>query len=336
MNEKVAKSVKKNKASALKKLRPKAELPNAAVQRRLGPIRVATLERLLSEELECVFNESFRRPTEVRALFEDLNQASITTRNIRLDDSIAGMISPAAVDPDEVLTASEERTLFLRYNYCRYRVMQIMRKFRGIRLTAAAAREALRWNDLGLQTRSEIVQSNTSLVMAMARRSKHTGAELNDLISEGNLALLRCVDKFDCGRGFKFSTYACRAILASFSRASAKSTRYRVLFPTSYDPAFERSDELERKRESDEDECVSGLKSILTENLADLSGVEQSVISARFALDKKPTGDRKIRGKTLEQVGAQLGVSKERVRQIQNRALAKLRDVLEGEVLAAS
>jgi RNA polymerase sigma factor (sigma-70 family) len=237
--------------------------------------------------------------------------------------------------PTEVLSAEAERELFLRFNYGRYRVMRLLRRYHGRRLAITAMRELLRWEGFTQQMRADIIRANTSLVLAMARRSRNSGVELTELVSEGNLALLRCVDKFDAARGFKFSTYACRAILASFSRASAKAARFRSHFPAAYDPAVERSDYLDRKRERIELDCVDELRQILFENTADLSSVERRVLDARFSLDRE-TGHVTTRRRTLDQVGELLGVSKERVRQIQNQAMHKLRAVLEQRLLAAS
>ncbi len=241
---------------------------------------------------------------------------------------------PPAV-PSGVLSALDERRLFLQFNYCRYRVLRILAKHRGRRLTAKAARELLYWDDRAMEIRTEIVRANTSLVLAMARRSRNSGVELGELVSEGNLALLRCVDKFDAARGYKFSTYACRAILASFARICAKAARHRAQFPSPFDPALERSNYLESKREEIETDCVAELKHILFENAADLTPVERRVLAARFSLDQSTTRASRRR-KTLDQVGALLGVSKERVRQIQNQAMDKIRSVLEQRLLAAS
>ena len=234
-----------------------------------------------------------------------------------------------------MLTAEQERHLFFRFNCCRYRAMRILRKHAGLRLTVAGARELLRWEREGQDIRAQIVRANTSLVLAMARRSRNSVVESTELVSEGNLALLRCVDKFDVARGFKFSTYACRAILASFSRTAAKAGRQRTQFPTPFEPAMERSDYIETRREIIEHECVEELKHILFENSAALTHVERRVLNARFSLDQR-TVKPGARRRTLDQVGDLLGVSKERVRQIQNQAMIKLRAVLEERLLAAS
>jgi RNA polymerase sigma factor (sigma-70 family) len=155
-----------------------------------------------------------------------------------------------------------------------------------------------------------------------------------ELISEGNMALLRSVDKFDCGRGFKFSTYACRAILKSFSRVALRTGRYRSRFPTEFDPTLEKSDHLDQLRARQELDCLEDLREMLSDNVADLNEVETRVIQARFALNQV-TESADGGPKTLEQVGLLIGVTKERVRQIQNRALEKLRAKLQDDYLAA-
>ncbi len=311
--------------TVVRRLNPTCKLPTQAVLRRLTALEGDELERLLTTPQECVYHPSFR--------------SAIVPGSASDEDHPVVEESTAALKftggPTEVLTADEEQVLFLRFNYCRNRILRILREYRGKRLTAAAARDLLHWSRLVDQTRDYIVHANTSLVLAMARRSRNSGVELSELVSEGNLALLRCVDKFDAARGFKFSTYACRAILASFSRAGAKATRYRVQFPTTYDPALERSDFLDLRRERVEHECVDELKRILLDNAAELSTVERRVLDARFSL-REPETSRKLKRKTLDQVGSQLGVSKERVRQIQNQAMSKLRDMLEERLLIAS
>jgi RNA polymerase primary sigma factor len=112
-----------------------------------------------------------------------------------------------------------------------------------------------------------------------------------------------------------------------------RASRYRGRFPTEFDPAVEKSDYLDRRREEVEYDCVDELKDILLRNLAELSDVERTVISERFALASSP--DNHPAPKTLEQVGVIIGVTKERVRQIQNKALQKIRTALEDKYLAA-
>ncbi len=97
---------------------------------------------------------------------------------------------------------------------------------------------------------------------------------------------------------------------------------------------MERSDYIEKRREGVEEDCVDELKDIMVRNVANLSEVEHTVIRERFALGP-PVDAEMPSPKTLEQVGHIIGVTKERVRQIQNNALKKIRGALEDHYLAA-
>jgi len=231
------------------------------------------------------------------------------------------------------LTAAEERTLFLQFNYCRYMVAQLRKQIVDDEVDATLARQMLEWHRKAEAYRDQIAQTNLALVLAMAKRTRMSEVDFSDLVSEGNMALLRAVDKFDAARGFKFSTYGCRAILKAFSRTGVKLSKYRQLFPTDFDPKLERSDFMEKKRETHEDDCVDEIRTIIQENRADLTDIEQEVIQHRFAIGQKRDDGTDAGPLTLEQVGKIIGVTKERVRQIQNKALEKIRLTLENGFL---
>jgi twitching motility protein PilT len=182
----------------------------------------------------------------------------------------------------------------------------------------------LRWHRKAERIREQIAETNLALVLAMAKRTRMSEVDFADLVSEGNMALLRAVDKFDAGRGFKFSTYACRAILKAFSRQGMKLSKYRQRFPTDFDPKLEKSNFLETKRADFEKDAADEVRGS-SPNRADLTDVERTVIEHRFGLE---SGEEKPeKPMTLEQVEGQIiGVTKERVRQIQNKAMEKIRD----------
>ena len=226
------------------------------------------------------------------------------------------------------LSSKDEAKLFLRYNYSRYRLGRLA-EAQQRRFAKARAVQMRIWYDRTQQTRSDLVRANMALVLAMAKRTRIPNVEFSELVSEGNMALLRSVEKFDVSRGFKFSTYACRAILKSFNRLATKTGRYRQHFPTEYDPEMERSDYDVKKHEMQREESVEALRDILATNRANLSDVERTIVSERFALASRG------KGKTLAEVGKMVGLTNERVRQIQNLALSKIREVLDGEFLAA-
>jgi RNA polymerase sigma factor (sigma-70 family) len=230
--------------------------------------------------------------------------------------------------PPQLMNASEERLMFLRFNYCKKRLVALQRQIRAEGLTSSLAREFLDWHRKFEHYREYLVRTNLALVLAMAKRTRLGDVDFAEVVSEGNMALLRAVDKFSADRGFKFSTYACRAILKAFSRIAMKASKHRTRFPVEFEPDMEQSDWADRRRDQIEDDCIDELKAIVERNLADLSSVEETVIRRRFNWQQAEESPM-----TLEQVGKVIGVTKERVRQIQNKALAKIRSVMEDGVL---
>ncbi len=312
---------------------PTAKLPRGAVLDSLDAEDQFLLDRFLNEASFFVDHPEFASRGVERKLYgvDTKLVGRGTTHFVEGPDDIADAV--AAGERVPTLSYDQEKHVFMRFNYARRAVDQILSDFAGKTLTPAATRRLIAWGHRVINARVVVVRINMPLVLAMAKRTRLTSIDFNDMISEGNMALLRSVEKFDCSKGFKFSTYSCRAILKSFSRVAMRASRYRCRFPTDFDPAMERSDFLETKRSGVEEDCVDELKEILVRNTASLSEVENTVILERFAIGKIP--DSESGPKTLEQVGRIIGVTKERVRQIQNKALKKIRVALEEEYLAA-
>jgi len=308
--------------------------PGEALFNNLAPEDQVLLRRLLTEPIDYVDHAEFSTPDAEQRLFGADARLTRTnaTRFVDGNDPISGAVEAGERVP--TLSTEQEQHLFKRYNYARRQVLTLLQSSKDKKLGVVTMRRLLAWGHRMLATRSVIVRLNMPLVLAMAKRTRLSNIDFNELVSEGNMALLRSVEKFDCSRGFKFSTYSCRAILKSFSRVAMRVSRYRGKFPAEYDPGMERSDFVDRQREGVITDCVNELKEILLGNLAGLSDVERTVISERFALGI--TSPRHgAEPKTLEQVGLVIGVTKERVRQIQNNALKKMRLTLEDRFLAA-
>lgn len=290
------------------------------------------VQKILREPMDYIDSDEFYRPDAEQAIYEeapDVEKPDVSWYRPLMDDLTPHKSDSGKNSGTVLLTAAEERVLFLQYNYARHRVRQLQIEIGPSRPTESQAAELLRWYRLATQYREQIAETNLALVLAMAKRTRMSEVDFADLVSEGNMALLRSVDKFDCGRGFKFSTYACRAILKAFSRQGMKLSKYRQRFPTDFDPALEKSNHLENVRRTHEEELAEQVKHIVLCNDADLSDVERTVIHYRFGLES----DEITNPLTLEQVGQIIGVTKERVRQIQNKALTKIRLVLEETAL---
>lgn len=293
----------------------------------LEPEERGLVQEAMSVPLDYVPNPIFKRQATQRELFEDgmaITPASTSWYHPMIDDELAGSSAPSS----SLLNTEQEKHVFLRYNYARMRAGLATRYFRT-HPGKQVMREVLFWYGKVKETREIITQANLALVLAMAKRTRMSEVDFGELVSEGNMALLRAVEKFDTARGFKFSTYACRAILKAFSRIAVKTSRYHNTFPTEFDPTMERSNYQETRRIDIEQDAVEELQRIIGQNSAKLSDVERRVIEARFAINRGEEAD----AMTLEEVGRVIGVTKERVRQIQNKALEKLRTTIEEEVL---
>jgi RNA polymerase sigma factor (sigma-70 family) len=316
----------------LEQARRNSRVSLANSRSQLSPADQAQVRQILENKWGFVDNEAFYEAGAEQTLLyepEPLAKPDTSWYHPVMDNisEVRGVKNVTA----KPLTAEQERTLFLQFNYTRYRVDQLREKLgtEVENIDADTAREMLKWYRRSEELRDQIAQTNLALVLAMAKRTRMSEVDFADLVSEGNMALLRAVDKFDAARGFKFSTYACRAILKAFSRAGVKLSKYRGLFPTDFDPKLERSDFLDRRRAGHRDDCVEEIADIVKDNRADLTDIEQEVIQHRFALSRKREQEPEAQPLTLEQVGKIIGVTKERVRQIQNKALDKIRHSLE-------
>ena len=176
------------------------------------------------------------------------------------------------------------------------------------------------------KVRDLLINANMRLVVNIAKKHTAPGDSLFEVISDGNVSLMKAVEKFDYGRGFKFSTYASWAIMKNFARTIPDEHRHRERFRAVdvellQTAADRRSDEnQQRLAESDRLHQVGRF-------LDRLDSREQTIIIRRYGLD------RGTEPQTLKEVGSALGVTKERVRQIEAKALEKLREAAIAEAV---
>lgn len=209
---------------------------------------------------------------------------------------------------------------FKQMHYCARQIRDLLKQHQG---RALRLKSFQRFAATHQQIRDAIAADNLGLVYELYKKSRIVNADGDELLSEGMMALTRSIDTFNPWRGFRFSTYACNSILRAFYRCGLKETRRRQLEPVNFETQLEKSDWLDTQREEDTVLYAERLTKILSNGTAELTPIERAVIEQRFPLNE--TSERK----TLAEIGRDMDLSKERVRQIQNSALLKLRDAIE-------
>lgn len=221
----------------------------------------------------------------------------------------------------------EETLLFKQLHYSAYKMSRLYKLAAKVGVTPRIKREYSLWTQRYTQIRTRLTEGNLGLVYDLMGRSRFDNLEREEMSSEGMMALLRAVDTFDPWRGFRFSTYACNAILRAFSRAAMMDSKRRSKIAGPWDPEFEQSDMPELRKDHQRALFEERLQRILRMDHAMLSEVEKTVLARRFPMES----DRERQ--TLEDIGKQMRVSKERVRQIQLSAISKLREALSTDMV---
>ena len=293
--------------------------------KRRSTIEHEKIDQALSEPVIVVKSPCFSKKNAEELVFEIpeiIPRLSISWYSPAIDRAMPPKRSVAAL-----LTRDEEGVLFRQYNYSRMKLQQLQERIsRAKNPSDTDIDELIRWYDIAIDCRDHIVERNLALVLAMAKRSWATG-EYADLVAEGNIALLRAVDRFNCELGYKFSTYACRALTTAFNRFGRKQLKHRDNVPFEFDPDREPI-ERNGKEGFITPEYIIEIRDAVRCKEAQLTPVEQDVLRYRFGLFAGQNPPML----TLEKVGKVLNISKERVRQIQIRALLKIREVIENRL----
>ncbi len=243
-----------------------------------------------------------------------------------LFQSTEAMLEELRSRPAGVLNRVQESGLFRCYNFLKF--LAAAERDR-LRLRHPSSRQMDRIDQclrLAERVKNVLVEMNMPLVVSVAGRHLRSGASLNELVSEGNISLMRAVEKFDYTRGYRFSTYAGWAIAKDFARKiPAEAARPDRAYGSELDEFILEAKPADRAELSAVESAKSSLRETIEEELDER---ERFVVLNRF-----PVGEGVIpqKGKTLREIGDALGLSKERIRQIELQALQKLRHRLSPE-----
>lgn len=230
-----------------------------------------------------------------------------------------------------LLTPARERALFLWFNFEKYRFVAARRRLEPQFARSRQVGELEAHLHQATEVKNAIVQANLRLVVSVARKHLRPGLSLMELISEGNITLMRAVEGFDFHRGHRFSTYATLALMKGYARSVPQLLSQGRARGTADDRAL--ADVADARFAANADRLLA--REEVRQLLVRLNDRERSVVLAHYGIEGGgieggitggPDAARATaQPATYEQVGRLLGLTKQRVRQIEKSALAKLR-----------
>jgi RNA polymerase primary sigma factor len=300
-----------------------------SVYRAINEVRA---RHLLEQPLDFISHPEFENPENEASFLAAMPRAE------EYEEKKRSMHAPRDVPPElascyeyPLLDREQEAHLFRQMNYLKFKAAKLrdeMCKEDGDVDPALVRVESLRDVE-ELQERANavkevLINANMRLVVNIAKRHGGQTDNFFELLSDGNMSLIRAVEKFDYGRGFKFSTYASWAIMKNFARTIPDEKHRRERFVTGHEEVFEVAPDSR----TDEHELIATKERAMhnvNRMLEFLEPREREIIRMRAGLDNH------AKGMTLEEIGQQFGITKERVRQLNARAMKKLRSLAEKE-----
>jgi RNA polymerase primary sigma factor len=284
----------------------------------------ARTKKHLRQEISFIAHEEFSNPELGKELFTkplnleprkaELGIAAIRRSGIDMPIHLGRLCEAPLLKPEQ------EQMLFQRMNY----LLQQASVHRSMLNPARPSRVRLELIDrllaLAAWHRDRIVEANLRLVFSIVKKFVNPNNSFDDLLSDGIVALIRAVEKFDFDRGFRFSTYATQVIRRnSYRTVVLKQQERQKTVGGLQDMDLDLTDEGRESAISEK--RWHELRSRLSVMLDELDRREKFIIRARFSLG----AHRKVH--TLQSLANRLGVSKERVRQLERRAMDKLRSM---------
>jgi RNA polymerase primary sigma factor/RNA polymerase sigma factor len=272
--------------------------------------------RIMDLPLDCIANPVFNRASAEKSILGEMPSNEAATKKTRLPSGLPPYLASLYEVP--LLNREQEGHLFRKFNYLKFKAAKLRSQLDPAKAKSSLMDEIESLYEAAVAIKNQIVRANLRLVVSIAKRHVGLGDNFFELVSDGNMSLIRAVEKFDYARGNKFSTYASWAIMKNFARTIPDEHKHRDRFRTSHSEMFSSTEER-RTDQYEQESAQSQRERQIGKILERLDEREQKIIISRFGLDH---GHEPL---TLKEVGAEMGVTKERVRQLEARALSKLK-----------
>jgi RNA polymerase primary sigma factor len=287
-------------------------------------------QRFLDQKIDYIDNPAFADAANDDAFLADMpGMADFeqTRRSMRIPKDAPPELTSLYQVP--LLTKEQEQHMFRKMNYLKAKASQLLNSM--LLPSGRIDCTAVRTQDLDLvekylkeanAVKDLLINCNMRLVVSIAKKHSAQSDNFFELLSDGNMSLIRAVEKFDYARGNKFSTYASWAIMKNFARSLPDEKVRRERYQTGNEEIFT----LAPDNRTDERECLAVAEQAsykVNRLLEYLEPRERDIIRMRAGLED---GNAAM---TLEKIGEKLGITKERVRQLNVRAMKKLRSLVE-------
>jgi len=281
-------------------------------------------EQVKQLPLDYMPNALFARTSAEKVVNQPYPGSEDATKRVRRPAGLPAYLASLYEVP--LLTREQEVWLFRKFNYLKHKAVKLREQLDPERPNARLMDQIERLYEEIVDLKNRIVRANLRLVVSIAKRRVSPGDSFFDLVSDGNMSLIRAVEKFDYARGNKFSTYASWAIMKNYARTIPDEHKRRDRFRAT-DTDFLQTAADRREDEYQQRLAASDRMQQVGRFLDRLDSREQTIIIRRYGLDHEREPQ------TLKEVGSALGVTKERVRQIEAKALEKLREAAAAEAM---
>jgi len=293
----------------------------ATIYRIVGQVRA---EKLLEQPVDYMDSPEFHKKGAEKEILGPPPVVQRKSTTLRPPTGLPPYLASLYTIP--LLTREDEQYWFRKMNYLKFRAAELQKKIDPKRPKQNELDDLERFVSEATEVKNFLIRSNLRLVVSIAKKYIKPTNNFFEMVSDGNMSLIRAIEKFDYTKGNKFSTYATWAIMKNFARSIPAEHKRLDRFRTGKEEVFQHSTEY-RGSQFEEEVTNRSQNRVLMDILGQLDPRERDIVMFRYGLGDV---DEPL---TLEQVGQRFGVTKERIRQLESRALRKLRKIAEEEKL---